>query len=153
MSVHWQRSGLAYVSQCTLWCTSRRGKAANWTTPPDCELRARPFPSVYKATRRPLLPNIRSPLRHSFALTMWLLILAGECATLLFARTRTTFSGCFRKRNREMRARAEAEFLFITLSPVEDTLPSVHTCCWRRFTRVPSIRVWVLCQGDPPNLE
>nr|KAF7416780.1 hypothetical protein H0235_011311 [Vespula pensylvanica] len=28
--------------------------------------RARPFPSVYKATRNPLPPNIRSLLRHSF---------------------------------------------------------------------------------------
>lgn len=32
--------------------------------------------------------------------------------------------------------------------PVEDTPPSVHTCWRRYFTRVSSIRVWVLCKRN-----
>ncbi|XP_011870527.1 PREDICTED: general transcriptional corepressor CYC8 [Vollenhovia emeryi] len=52
-------------------------KSGGYENPTWSGSRARPFPSDYKATTTPLPPNIRSAIRHSFALTMWLLILAG----------------------------------------------------------------------------
>ncbi|XP_071578469.1 uncharacterized protein [Temnothorax nylanderi] len=52
-------------------------KSGGYENPTWSGPRARPFPSDYKATTTPLPPNIRSAFRHSFALTMWLLILAG----------------------------------------------------------------------------
>lgn len=86
-------AGLAAVcavcAECALECAIRCGKVADMRTPPGSQAsRARPFPSDYKATTAPLPPNIRSAIRYSFALTMWLLILAGECDHVTFSRER-----------------------------------------------------------------
>lgn len=93
-----RRNGACIICMCRMCARVRdtlRGKVARGPHLVPDPGRARPFPSDYKATTAPLPPNTRSAIRsYSFALTMWLLILAGECDSR--GKGRKIFTGCLK---------------------------------------------------------